>query len=139
METWQESFFAKVNKTDTCWLWTAGLRDGYGSFWANSKNNFAHKYLYEKIHGKLKKGIVLDHRCRVRKCVNPKHVRPVTRRKNVLENSEALAALNAKKTHCLNGHPFTESSIYRRKDGKIHRVCRPCANARASAHYYGKS
>lgn len=86
-------FWAKVavdNETG-CWLWTAGYRrGGYARFryaGAGSKNGAAHRFSYEKLIGPVSGGLQLDHLCRVRHCVNPAHLEPVTPRENTLRGN----------------------------------------------------
>jgi hypothetical protein len=66
------------------------------------------------------------------RCVNPDHLEIVTHRENILR-SEAPAALNSRKTHCLNGHFFDEANTLVIQ-GK--RRCRACHNVRAKASYH---
>ena len=72
----------------------------------------------------------IDHTCRVRACVNPKHMEPVTQRVNILRGV-APPAENARKTVCSKGHPFSEANTYRNPRG--HRICRLCRNASSGA------
>jgi hypothetical protein len=77
-------------------------------------------------HGSLPSdGLVLDHLCRVRACVNPMHMEPVTARENTLRG-ESFSAIHAAKTHCVNGHPFTAENTYVPKDRPWQRCCRQC-------------
>lgn len=69
-----ERFWTKVHKTDTCWLWTAALRCGYGAFKVDGKAIGAHCYSYAMAHGAIPKGLVVCHSCDVRHCVNPDHL-----------------------------------------------------------------
>ena len=70
-----ERFWSKVNKTSTCWLWTAGVsKDGYGKYWYNKKNIRAHRYSYMVSKSEIADGLVVRHTCDVRLCVNPKHL-----------------------------------------------------------------
>ena len=93
-----------------CWLWMKHLTpSGYGVFSvASSTNTGAHRAAWEFYRGPIPEGLVIDHICRVRSCVNPDHLRVVTRRINTLENSLSITALFAKKTHCKNGHPLID-------------------------------
>lgn len=71
-----------------CWEWTRSQDDdGYG--WASyrGKTHQAHRLVYILTVGQPPEDTVLDHTCRVRHCVNPAHLEPVTNRKN-LERSE---------------------------------------------------
>jgi hypothetical protein len=66
-----------------CWYWMAGLfRGGYGQF-RFGRNTRAHRVAYEALVGEIPAGLDLDHLCRVRHCVNPEHLEPVTRKENI--------------------------------------------------------
>ncbi|WP_249139118.1 DNA (cytosine-5-)-methyltransferase [Actibacterium sp. MT2.3-13A] len=84
-ETDHERFWSKVEKTESCWDWTAALNEkGYGIFWSNDQDRSvrAHRFAYEQIDGEIPDGLELDHLCRNRKCVNPAHLEPVTGKEN---------------------------------------------------------
>lgn len=129
----QEQFWEKVNKTESCWLWTGGLTAmGYGSFRAQHEHGVtrvAHRFAYLTLVGPIGDGLELDHLCRVRHCVNPAHLEPVTHRENVRRGGGPTAA-NARKTHCINGHPLTGSNL---QPGRKQRRCRECDNMRMRA------
>jgi hypothetical protein len=111
-----------------CWLWTAS-RDwgGYARLGVNGKASKAHRWAYEHFVGPIPPGLELDHLCRVRHCVNPAHLEPVTRRENVRRGIGQLHKLNAVKTHCKHGHPFDEqNTITYTYKGRTHRGCRTC-------------
>lgn len=76
--TEEESFWVKVTKTATCWLWTASKVNGYGQF----RGHRSHRWAYEKAHGSIPEGMTLDHLCRNRACVNPDHMELVSRSEN---------------------------------------------------------
>jgi hypothetical protein len=120
-------FWAKVNKTETCWLWTGTAPAGYGQISVNGKAVPSHRWAYEQAKGPIPNGLQLDHLCRVTRCVNPDHLEPVSARVNILRG-EGVPAINSKRTHCKQGHPFTpENTAYIR--GR-HRQCRTCSNCR---------
>ena len=84
-----DRFWSKVSKTDTCWLWKGGSVGGcpsnrYGQFTVGNSSIMAHRFSYLLCIGYIENEMDIDHLCRVRKCVNPKHLEPVTRRENVL-------------------------------------------------------
>ena len=119
-----ERFWSKVDMDGDCWLWTAG-RDtgGYSSFSVKGRRLYGHRFAYEALVGPIPDGLEIDHLCRVRHCVNPGHMEPVTSRENTLRGI-APAARNARKTHCKRGHEFTPENTHMRPNG--HRQCRAC-------------
>lgn len=79
----EERFWAKVNKTDKCWIWTAH-RDskGYGRFSPAGRPDYAHRISYEMAYGGIPEGMQVDHECHNRACVNPSHIRLTTSKQN---------------------------------------------------------
>lgn len=66
-----------------CWVWTACLdRYGYGKISVKNKKQKAHRTAYEEFIGSIEEGMVLDHTCRIRACINPGHLEPVTMAEN---------------------------------------------------------
>jgi hypothetical protein len=138
-----ERFWAKVDQhgpipmhrpdLGPCWMWTAGISTdtGYGLFSdeRRSRKISAHRFSYETHKGPIPEGLELDHLCRVRRCVNPDHLEAVTHQINVLRG-ESPSAHQAKRTSCVNGHPFTPENTYHIKG---HRICKPCSIARVYA------
>ncbi len=125
-------FWAKVEFTDTCWLWKTFRWHGYGQFW-EGKNIPAHRYAYEFCVGPVPEGLQLDHLCRVRYCVNPDHLEAVTSRVNLLRG-EGTSAKHARQTHCIHGHEFNEENTYICSNGA--RQCKPCGRAFRRARYW---
>lgn len=118
--TREERFWAKVEKTDTCWTWIASLDGrGYGQF----DHQRSHRVSYELLVGPIPEGLVLDHLCRNKRCVNPDHLEPVTHLENLRRGTPG-SAHNTRKTHCPKGHEYTPENT-RVKDGK--RNCKACA------------
>lgn len=121
-----DRFWTKVNKTETCWLWTAGAgQDGYGHFslGRSGKQRHAHIVAYEMLVGPIPKRLDLHHKCEVTACVNPDHLEPLTRKDHVRKGSSP-ASLNARKTHCKYGHEFTAANTQLRLTGG--RSCKAC-------------
>lgn len=126
-------FESKFQKTDGCWLWRGSLVvNGYGRMRPHGKANHvnAHRISYELYVGRIPEGLTLDHLCRVRACVNPSHLEPVTKSVNTLRGYGA-AAKNARKIQCNRGHKYTSKNTYLRSSG--HRICRRCYEIRTGS------
>lgn len=117
-----------------CWLWQGYIDpSGYGRFQrGRGLSPMAHRYSYEEFIGPIPDGLQLDHvkarGCVHRHCVNPEHLEPVTLKENQMRG-DAFVAANAAKTHCPQGHPFTDENTATRPDRPGHRECRTCARA----------
>lgn len=123
-----ERFWAKVTKTDGCWLWTGALnRSGYGYVRRRPNQFLAHRYAYELVIGPIPDGMTLDHLCAVRNCVNPAHLEPVTLHENIIR-SDGPAGRHARATECASGHVFTPGNT--RTDARGWRVCVSCKRER---------
>lgn len=87
-----ERFWARFERApDGCWLWTGPLySNGYGEFNFDGRNRRAHRFAYDRLVGPIPDGLELDHLCRVRRCVNPAHLEPVTHEENVRRIPEHL-------------------------------------------------
>lgn len=75
-------FWDKVNKTDTCWNWTAsGRGQGYGVFRYEGKLYDSHRFSWYLKHNCWPEKWIL-HTCNNRKCVNPDHLYEGTPKQN---------------------------------------------------------
>lgn len=122
----------KIKKTETCWLWTGaiGRATGYGrTSDGNGKVRDAHRWIWEQLRGAVPEGLELDHLCRVRHCVNPDHLEPVTPRENTLRGVGA-SAINARKTRCPKGHLY-DMTVRRTSRAAPDRACSECRRAAA--------
>lgn len=123
-----ERFWGKVEKTDACWNWKAGISAStYPIFWFDGKQRLAHRIAYEITNGEISKGMVIDHLCSNRLCVRPDHLDPVTQRENIKRSSNHVAK-KILQTHCINNHPFDKKNTY---SWNGHRTCRICRYDRA--------
>lgn len=112
-----------------CWLWLSMVNSsGYGEYHVGRGNGpqggisvRAHRFAYEATRGPIPPGMVLDHRCRTRCCVNPAHLEPVSSGANT---RRGLTGSNmSSRTHCPAGHPYDDANT-RRWNGR--RICRAC-------------
>lgn len=126
-----DRFWAKVSQLTGCWEWIGSLTPaGYGSYWLDGSLYAAHRVAYEFAAGPIPAGLVIDHKCRNRKCVKPSHLEPVTMRENILRGI-APSALHATQTECVNGHPFdAENTRIIMRGHREVRACRACDRAR---------
>lgn len=127
----ERRFWSKVDRhvPNGCWPWTdTPDEDGYGYFRVGRKSYRAARYSWILANGQISDGLVIDHLCRNRICVNPKHLDPVTNRVNVVIRGLTPTALNLRKTHCINGHEFTPANTYVSPAGSRH--CRECQRNR---------
>jgi hypothetical protein len=75
---------AKLDKSGDCWLWTGYVQeDGYVTLKNYGKVVKLHRVAYQLAHGTIPAGIQVDHRCRVRHCANPNHLRLATNKQNM--------------------------------------------------------
>ncbi|MFG3349552.1 HNH endonuclease signature motif containing protein [Streptomyces sp. NPDC048018] len=120
----------QVDRNSDCWLWTGFLdRYGYGHISVNNHREKVHRAAYTALVGPIPDGLVIDHTCRVRHCVNPAHLEPVTQ----AENTRRGVAHNSTKTRCPQGHPYDEVNTYVAAGRRGCRSCRREASRRYEA------
>lgn len=124
-----------VKSPNGCILWTgASLKKKIGNYGFiyveyEKRNRLVHRVSYQISKGRIPKELVIDHRCNQPLCVNPKHLKAVTPRENILRGTSPWA-INARKTHCPQGHPYLgKNLILRRYSGKLGRWCKSCQDA----------
>lgn len=143
MSSLEDRFWAKVDRRrwDECWLWLASVAGAPGKQYGKMRRGpaskgwvSAHRLSYELANGPIPQGLVIDHLCRNKLCVNPAHLEAVTMRENTIRGAlpKVTVLRHAAKTHCKNGHEFTDKTVrlYLTSKGYWTRVCRACDNAR---------
>ena len=126
-----ERFNAKyATDANGCWIWQAFINpDGYGMFRFDGRMRLAHRFSYLHHVGPIPDGMELDHECRVRSCVNPDHLVPMSHPENNRRRDNGMRDV------CKYGHKFTPENTYVHvtKAGKIWRQCRTCRRIRGKA------
>lgn len=119
----------RIHGKGGCWEWTGPRTiNGYARMsLSKTRHCVAHRVIYELFRGPIPDGLDLDHLCRVRHCVNPAHLEPVTRRENVMrgESPKIKAHLAGR---CVRGHEMTAQNTYISPKGV--RQCRECNRIR---------
>jgi len=105
-----------------CWRWQASTNSaGYGQTFAWKVGWLAHRLAYTVMVGAIPDGWEVDHRCRVRDCINPEHLEAVTQEENKRRQGAAV-------THCPKRHEYTPENTFISKRGGGRR-CRECDRA----------
>lgn len=86
-QTLESRFWAKVDKSGDCWLWTGTKSKGYGYIHLNGRMVQAYRVSYQMEHGPIPEGMWVDHICHTPLCVRPDHLRAATSKENA-ENRE---------------------------------------------------
>lgn len=131
-----DRLFAKVNAEGDCWLWTGALnREGYGhiNLCRPRRTLRVHRAVWEMLVGPITDDMVLDHLCRIRHCVNPDHLEPVTQAENTARG--AYRADATRRTECRRaGHPLTDDNLAPSGPGRSRGICRQCKNEANRRH-----
>jgi HNH endonuclease len=130
--SWRYAAKVRIDEAD-CWLWTGYVGDnGYGTAAISGhRRRYAHRLVYTLLVGPIPEGLVLDHRCKVRHCVNPAHLEAVT----VQENARRVRSGGHpnKNGLCRRGlHPWAPSNMYIPADGRER--CLECHRERQRKH-----
>lgn len=123
-KTFDEQFWPKIDPDTNggCWLWNAAIfpSTGYAAIQHRGRSICAHRVGYEALVGPVPDGLELDHKCRVRSCVNPDHLEPVTHVENLRRSPIHVGS----RSECPAGHPYSAENTKITKAGE--RVCRTC-------------
>ena len=95
----ENTFWSKVNKTNTCWLWIGGkTKDGYGT----CSNGYAHRQSWKIHYGDIPRGLLVLHTCDIRNCVNPNHLWLGTILDNIKDRDNKIGNPKVKKMESTN-------------------------------------
>ncbi len=131
---------AKLRFDDSgCWVWT-GYRNenGYGQIGADSVVVLAHRWFYEQLVEPIPEGLTLDHLCRVKACVNPEHLEPVTLAENIRRSAPFREYVDTRVV-CANGHPLSGSNAYPRSGRRSSLGCRACDREKSRRYRKNRS
>jgi hypothetical protein len=124
--------FVVVDPETNCWNWTGSVAEnGYARFMPVKRGTvqYAHRWAYLHYVGAIPNDRVIDHLCRSRRCVNPKHLDLVTQKENLRRGVG-----HGSETRCLHGHDFDTGNTYFDRLGR--RQCRACARDRTHRYYW---
>lgn len=139
-------FWRCVTVTPGCWLWTGEItHQGYGRMSVKTDARFtqkgsapAHVVSYRLNVGEIPEGLVIDHRCFVKNCVNPAHLEAVTQQVNIQRYWQQAPLERKNPTTCKNGHDLTGPNPYYVNGPTGARQCRACVREGQKRRYDAK-
>lgn len=135
-----ERFHSKyeIDPVTGCWNWTAARGDhGYGTIGETvapmkRKTLLAHRLSYEMHKGPIPEGLVVDHICNNRGCVNPDHLQAITNLENI-NRSPSPEVQRRLANRCIRGHDLTDPEILYIRPDTGRRQCKACILIRDEA------
>ncbi len=124
-----------IDPMSGCWLWQRSTDTmGYGHLWVDFGHGKVSRQVprlaWELFRGPIPTGLVIRHRCGVKRCCNVDHLEVLTTRESVTHpESGSFSSLNAAKTHCPDGHPY---SGVNNRGGRVCATCQRAVNRRSS-------
>jgi hypothetical protein len=136
-----DRLIAKITIDGESGCWRRSVRigsKGYSQFWFDGRLHQAHRVSHVLFVGPIPDGYEVDHvkarGCRFKNCIRPSHLEAVTGRENSLRGG-SVSAVNARVTHCPQGHEYTPDNIYWVGPKKNGRQCKTCTRAKARAQH----
>jgi len=118
-----------------CWLWLGGVdTQGYGRLRWDGREIGTHRIVWMVLVGPIPEGLTLDHLCRVRHCVNPLHLEPVTLRVNQ-SRGQGASARSLRGETCPRGHTYGSDNVMPSVAAMGKRTCRACKLIREHLRY----
>lgn len=133
---------------DACWPWIGGISDVTGGRCSKGRGNlgkivtsfnhkrrdlYAHRVAWTVVHGEIPNNCAVVRTCFNNLCCNPGHMKLIPKADVGKHKSErwinGLKARKNAKTHCINGHEFTEENSG--VDNRGVRFCRECGRQRS--------
>lgn len=119
--------FVSVAKNG-CWNWTGCKllikKAFYCQFYDGKRREWSHRVSYRMFNGEIPNNLTVDHQCNNTICVNPDHLKLMTLKENILRGN-SVAAVNARKTHCIRGHELSGKNLVSHKSVRG-RTCKIC-------------
>ncbi len=137
-------FWAKVQKSDGCWVWQGCIVRRYGVLGHDGKQVKAHRVAWGLTNGPIPNGLSVLHKCDNPPCVRPDHLFLGTQLDNMRDCSakgrSGIRGMNGTglrdKEHCFRGHLLSPENIYIGvKAGAERRMCRLCRKIHNAAHW----
>jgi hypothetical protein len=130
-QNFDKRFWSKVHKTDTCWLWTGSLRNGYGQSSMLHKPLYAHRLIWEMTYGPIPPGLQVLHKCDVRNCVRPDHLFLGTQADNVHDRinkgrTRVVTKLTANDVRAIRASQEKTSVLALRFGVSVSQICNVC-------------
>lgn len=120
-----DRFWSKAEWQGDCLVWNAAHNvEGYGRFHYEKKFWMAHRLAYQIKFGDIPNGMQVLHMCDNPPCINVNHLFLGDNADNVADKVSKERQARNYKTHCKNGHEYTEENTFVRKQGW--KECRTC-------------
>ena len=117
------TFWAKVNKTASCWLFTGAKQKGYGTISVNGKQTRTHRYVYELCVGPIPNGLAVCHHCDTPACVRPEHLFIGTKNDNMQDCKQKGRNSPPPRNYHLVGERHWNAKLSANDVAQIRRLC----------------